>query len=225
MEAPAGLACRLSWPCARGTWVDPARRTCPTSGRAYRDWEINPLSRASRRAEALGYARRSPPARAIPDYFFKDHNFGLHSASRARRGDRNEFRSTRRLACPTRWPKWWRLRIYSGSHKGWTQWTTPRATSLRVLGVSACIRPAHAEARRRGDTYIVSVKGRPVACHPCSSVGYSSTHAGETPALPGFRHAGETPALPGSRRSARADGDAEALGYARRSPPARAGAE
>ena len=115
--------------------------------------------------------------------------------------------------------------------------TTPRAPSLRVLGVSACIRPAHAEARRRGDTYIVSVKGRPVACHPCSSVGYSSTHAGETPALPGFRHAGETPALPGfrhagetpalpgSRRSARADGDAEALGYARRSPPARAGAE
>ena len=103
--------------------------------------------------------------------------------------------------------------------------TTPRAPSLRVLGVSACIRPAHAAARRRGDTDIVSVKGRPVACHPCSSVGYSSTHAGETPALPGFRHAGETPALPGSRRSARADGDAEALGYARRSPPARAGAE
>ena len=34
---------------------------------------INPLSRASRRAEALGYARRSPPARAMADYLFKDH--------------------------------------------------------------------------------------------------------------------------------------------------------
>jgi len=56
--------------------------------------------------------------------------------------------------------------------------TTPRAPSLRVLGVSACIRPAHAAARRRGDTDIVSVKGRPVACYPCPSVGYSSAHAG-----------------------------------------------
>jgi len=25
------------------------------------------------RPYALGYARRSPPARALPDYFFKDH--------------------------------------------------------------------------------------------------------------------------------------------------------
>jgi hypothetical protein len=33
----------------------------------------NPLYRMSRRAEALGYARRSPPARAGADYFFKDH--------------------------------------------------------------------------------------------------------------------------------------------------------
>ncbi len=35
--------------------------------------EFIPLYRASRGAEALGYARQSPPARAIPDYFFKDH--------------------------------------------------------------------------------------------------------------------------------------------------------
>ena len=34
VEVPAGLACRLSWPCAGGTWVDPARRACPTSARA-----------------------------------------------------------------------------------------------------------------------------------------------------------------------------------------------
>jgi hypothetical protein len=33
----------------------------------------NPLSRASRRAEALGYGMRSPPARARADYFFKNH--------------------------------------------------------------------------------------------------------------------------------------------------------
>jgi hypothetical protein len=49
-------------------------------------------------------------------------------------------------------------------------------TSLRVPG-SACIGPAHAEARRRGDTYILSVKGRPVVCHPCASEGYSSARA------------------------------------------------
>jgi len=34
---------------------------------------INPLCTLCRRAEALGYARRSPPARAVADYFFKDH--------------------------------------------------------------------------------------------------------------------------------------------------------
>jgi len=34
MEAPAGLACRLSLPYAGGTWIDPARRACPTSARA-----------------------------------------------------------------------------------------------------------------------------------------------------------------------------------------------
>ena len=32
-----------------------------------------PLYRTSRRAKAPGYARRSPPARAILDYFFKVH--------------------------------------------------------------------------------------------------------------------------------------------------------
>jgi hypothetical protein len=45
--------------------------------------------------------------------------------------------------------------------------------------------------------YILSVKGRPVACYPCSSVGYSSARAGGTPAHPGAGYAGETPALPG----------------------------
>jgi len=35
---------------------------------------INPLYRTSRRAKALGYARRSPPARAMADYLLKDHN-------------------------------------------------------------------------------------------------------------------------------------------------------
>jgi hypothetical protein len=36
----------------------------------------NPPYCASRRAEAPGYARRSPPVRAMADYFFKDHHFG-----------------------------------------------------------------------------------------------------------------------------------------------------
>ena len=31
------------------------------------------IYRAGRGAEALGYGMRSPPARAIPDYVFKDH--------------------------------------------------------------------------------------------------------------------------------------------------------
>jgi len=65
---------------------------------------------------------------------------------------------------------------------------TPRATSLRVLRVSACIGLAHAEARRRGDTYILSVKGRPVAAiraHPW--VILQRGRAG-TPALPGQLH-------------------------------------
>jgi len=29
------------------------------------DWEFNPVYRTSRGAKALGYARRSPPARAV----------------------------------------------------------------------------------------------------------------------------------------------------------------
>ena len=37
------------------------------------DSKLNPLYRASRGAEALGYPGQSPPARAIPDYLFKDH--------------------------------------------------------------------------------------------------------------------------------------------------------
>jgi hypothetical protein len=38
-------------------------------------WElrIESVCASCRRAEALGYPGRSPPARAIPDYFFKDH--------------------------------------------------------------------------------------------------------------------------------------------------------
>ena len=40
--------------------------------------------RPRRGAEALGYGMQSPPARAMPDYLFKDHNFGLHSAESVR---------------------------------------------------------------------------------------------------------------------------------------------
>ncbi len=88
-----------------------------------------------------------------------------------------------------------------------------RSYWLRLRNPSACIGPAHAEVQRRGDTYILSVKGRPVACYPCPSVGYSSAHAAGRPrshdstpwprrgfqALSaGFRppspHAGRTPA-------------------------------
>ena len=40
--------------------------------------------RPCRGAEALGYGMQSPPARAMADYFLKDHNFGLHSARSGR---------------------------------------------------------------------------------------------------------------------------------------------
>ena len=47
--------------------------------------------------------------------------------------------------------------VYSSSHKDWSCWQgcprhrkqTPCAPSLRVLRVSVCIRPAHAEARSK----------------------------------------------------------------------------
>ncbi len=84
--------------------------------------------------------------------------------------------------------------------------------SLRVLRVSACIGPAHAEAQRRGDTYILSVKGRPVACYPCPSVGYSSAHATGRPRSQAARGSlmppgARRPSPVGtSRRSARAYG-------------------
>ena len=70
VEAPAGLAFRLSLPYSGGTGVDPARRACPTSARAS---ARRRLYRASRRAEAFGYGMRSPPARATADYVLKDH--------------------------------------------------------------------------------------------------------------------------------------------------------
>jgi len=38
---------------------------CASCRRADGDWAFIPLSRASRGAEALGYARWSPPARAV----------------------------------------------------------------------------------------------------------------------------------------------------------------
>ncbi len=52
---------------------------------------INPLYRTSRRAKALGYARRSPPARAMADYLLKDHN-------QRRAGARGDHRLERPIA-------------------------------------------------------------------------------------------------------------------------------
>ncbi len=64
--------------------------------------------------------------------------------------------------------------------------------SLRVLRASARIGPAHAEVQRRGDTYIVSVKGRPVACYTVSIRRLCFSACGGASALPGgawFTHA------------------------------------
>ena len=47
--------------------------TIESAALAWLDGDLNPLYCASRGAEALGYPGQSPPARAIPDYLFKDH--------------------------------------------------------------------------------------------------------------------------------------------------------
>jgi len=52
------------------TAINPLYRT---SRRADGDWEYNPVCAFCRRAKALGYPGRSPPARAMADYLFKDH--------------------------------------------------------------------------------------------------------------------------------------------------------
>jgi len=46
---------------------------CASCRGAYGDWASNPVRRTSRGAKALGYRMQSPPARAIPDYLFKDY--------------------------------------------------------------------------------------------------------------------------------------------------------
>jgi hypothetical protein len=74
----------------------------------------NPVYAACRGDEALGYARRSPLARAIPDYFFKDISVaarrpkfiavaagrGDSATSRSPLVDRNSLRSPRGGAIP-----------------------------------------------------------------------------------------------------------------------------
>ena len=47
---------------------------------------MNPLCRASRRAKALGYGMRSPPARARADDVFKDHQPSATGCEARRRG-------------------------------------------------------------------------------------------------------------------------------------------
>jgi hypothetical protein len=48
--------------------------------------EQAPLYRASRGAEALGYGRQSPPARAMADYFLKDHTPSANQGKARLRG-------------------------------------------------------------------------------------------------------------------------------------------
>jgi len=48
-----------------GDWE--SNPVCASCRRADGDWALNPVYASCRRAEALGYARRSPPARAIPE--------------------------------------------------------------------------------------------------------------------------------------------------------------
>jgi hypothetical protein len=69
--AVGGTACRAPTPVAGSGRL--AQRGRPGRGSTYLRTAINPLYRASRGAEALGYGMQSPPAQARPDYFFKDH--------------------------------------------------------------------------------------------------------------------------------------------------------
>ena len=57
---------------------------------------------------------------------------------------------------------------------------TPRATSLRVLRVSVCIGPAHAEARRRGERERSAHKAGQTELHSSPEAGASRDTAGQT---------------------------------------------
>jgi len=75
---------------------------CSTSSARFNLCEncYNPLSRASRRAEALGYAGQSPPARAMADYFFNDHKpSAMECEARLRGRERIIFSKTIIAAC------------------------------------------------------------------------------------------------------------------------------
>ena len=80
--------CGLINPGPPRIWQGQSKRQSRRGFHALREglWRLRNTSgmRPCRRAEALGYPGRSPPARARAEYLFKDHNFGLHSAGSGR---------------------------------------------------------------------------------------------------------------------------------------------
>ncbi len=61
---------------------------------------INPPYRTSRRAKALGYARQSPPARAMADYLLKDHKpSAMRGEARLRGLEWNNYSKTIIATC------------------------------------------------------------------------------------------------------------------------------
>jgi hypothetical protein len=115
---------------------------------------------AHRRAKALGYGMRSPPARAMADYFFKDCNCGQRTdARRVRR--QGSVRSPSTLAATER--GWYAI-------AGRSRARCPRSHDGRS---AACRRDARAPRQWRD------------ALRAGATPAYPALHAGATPAPPG----------------------------------------
>jgi hypothetical protein len=82
-RSPACIAGRrISIRCA-AIWMPSSRHLQPARQSFY-SMSVSDSGLFIQRPSALGYPGQSPPARAGADYFFKDHNFGLHFARSGR---------------------------------------------------------------------------------------------------------------------------------------------
>jgi len=157
---------------------------------------------AHRRAKALGYGMRSPPARAMADYFFKDCNCGQRTdARRVRR--QGSVRSPSTLAATER--GWYAI-------AGRSRARCPRSHDGRS---AACRRDACAprqwrDALRAGATPAHPGSGgmrcmqtrRPRSQGSSSCGAVAALRAGATPAHPGVQGCAtrsRAPALPDAR--------------------------
>ena len=173
---------------------------------------INPLCASCRRAKALGYARRSPPARVITDSFFKVHQpsaiqgkarlRGRESCALLQERERHHLRCARLRRAPRqRRSSPAGASTRSGRALARTNGVTPDDGQCRMSSLT----DQHARRSPRGERD--GDGGRPRRfnlfenCYnpvcalrlraggrerdACPPVWIASLHAGETPALPG----------------------------------------